>query len=305
MFVPPTRRLIPALLAVIVSAALIAVPGCGGETTPDAPAEPTATPSIEPSTTPTLPDEDGSAETTAAPASPQYVNVYLARGETLGVSRRQIPATKAVATAAMRELLLGPTGTEDENGLHTEIPLSAKLHSVSISKGVATVDLSPEAEDGGGSLSVRMRLAQIVFTLTQFRTVDSVRFLVDGKAVTTFSSEGIVVDRPQTRADYGDVLPAVLVESPVPEENVTSPLRITGMGNTFEGTFIIQLKDPTGKVIHEAPETAGAMGEWKSFVLTVPFDTEHTGIGTLTVYTLSAKDGTREDIVAIPIKMTR
>ena len=56
-----------------------------------------------------------------------------------------------------------------------------------------------------------------------FPTVESVEFRLDGQPVTTFSSEGIVLDGPQTRADYEDVTPAILVETPAPFETVTDP----------------------------------------------------------------------------------
>ena len=41
-----------------------------------------------------------------------------------------------------------------------------------------------------------MRLAQVVYTVTQFDTVKSVRFHLDGEPVDVFSGEGIVLDKP-------------------------------------------------------------------------------------------------------------
>ncbi len=252
-----------------------------------------------------LPEDDGSSEPTATPPAPQYVNVYFARGDVLGVSRRQIPATKAVATAAMRELLLGPTGLEGEYGLHSEIPVGTDLNTITIRDHVATVDLSGEYESGGGSLSMQMRLAQVVFTLTQFSTVDSVAFKLDGSPVDVFSGEGVVLNAPQSRADYGNVLPAVLVEDPTPGITIANPLRIRGMANAFEGTFLIEIRDPTGRTIVDTFATAGAMGEWKAFDIKIPYTTDHTGIGTLIIYTESPMDGSRTDVVELPVKMIK
>jgi len=50
-------------------------------------------------------------------------------------------------------------------------------------KGVARVDLSSDFETGGSSRSLQLRLAQVVYTLTQFPTVSAVRFSVDGTPV--------------------------------------------------------------------------------------------------------------------------
>ena len=67
---------------------------------------------------------------------------------------------------------------------------------------------------GGGSLSMLTRLAQVVFTLTQFPQIDAVVFRIEGQRVTVFSGEGIALDRAQTRADSENVLPAIFVDGP-------------------------------------------------------------------------------------------
>ena len=72
-------------------------------------------------------------------------------------------------------------------------------------------------------------LAQIVYTLTQFPTVESVE--IDGESY--------------TRADFEEQTPSVLVESPLPFEEVTSPLRATGTANTFEATSTTSSPTPT------------------------------------------------------------
>jgi spore germination protein GerM len=53
-----------------------------------------------------------------------------------------------------------------------------------------------------------LRLAQVVYTLMQFPSVKAVNFSLDGKPVTVFGSEGIVLDHPQERSDYEDVAPS-------------------------------------------------------------------------------------------------
>src|SRR4051812_18060442 len=78
---------------------------------------------------------------------------------------RDVPATKAIATAAMTALLGGPTSQEQSSRISTVIPAGTQLLGLTIANGVATVDLSREFESGGGSASVLGRLAQVVYTL--------------------------------------------------------------------------------------------------------------------------------------------
>jgi hypothetical protein len=293
--------LIGALAAGVLIGKGTVEPGGGKTTEPTPTVE--ATGSAEP--TAALPADDGSADSAVDVTQPQFVKVFFARGDKLGVSLRQIPPTKAVATAAMQALLLGPTGEEDEFGLHSEIPVGTKLRSVSIKSGVATVDLSNGFDDGGGTLSVTMRLAQVVHTLTQFKTVTSVVFKMDGTLVSIFTGEGFILDDPQKRSDYEDVSPAILVESPTPAVTVKSPLRISGTANTFEATFVINITDPDGLIIAEKVVTAtSGSGTRGTFDVSVPFETSRTGLGALIVFERSAMDGSQINVVEIPLKMT-
>ncbi|MBP6976514.1 GerMN domain-containing protein, partial [Candidatus Dojkabacteria bacterium] len=58
-----------------------------------------------------------------------------------------------------------------------------EILSLSISKGVAYVDLSNELQEGvGGSCKVTSIRAQITETLKQFSTVDSVVISIEGES---------------------------------------------------------------------------------------------------------------------------
>ena len=72
----------------------------------------------------------------------------------------------------MEDLLAGPNPLEARAGVTTVIPAGTRLLGLTISKGVATVDLSSEFESGGGSASMFARLAQVACTLDQFPTLD-------------------------------------------------------------------------------------------------------------------------------------
>lgn len=208
--------------------------------------------------------------------------------------------------AVIEELLAGPT-TDETAGLptiSTAIPTGTAVWSVEVSGGLATVDLSGRFDDGGGSLSMFARLAQVVYTLTRLPDVDEVTFALDGDPVTVFSSEGIMLDGPQTRDDYTDLLPPIFVDSPAWGEPVTSPIHVTGLSNVFEATSQVMLTDDDGLPLHEGTVTAtcgtGCWGEWQT---DITYTVDRDQVGALIVWEYSAKDGSRVNIREYPIQL--
>jgi len=249
------------VLAALGAALVLLVAGCGGD---------------EETTTDT--------GTTTAPAETTKLRVYWLRDGKVWPALREIGQTDALAQAALDELLAGPTEQEGADlQSTTAIPEDVEGVVASIEDGVAAVELSVDLPDEP--------LAQVVYTLTQFVTVESVN--VQGNTL--------------TRADFEDLTPAILVESPLAFEDVTSPLRVTGTANTFEATFSYELTDTDGLIVDENFVTAtsgtGTRGtfDFTTEPYTVPFD----GVGALIVFELSAKDGSRINLVEIPLRMTR
>jgi germination protein M len=195
----------------------------------------------------------GSDTTLPAPAS---LEVWFARGDELVSVRRTHEATPRVATAAIGGLLGGPTRAERASGLQTAIPAGTRLRGISIDRGVATIDLTSEYQSGGGSLSMQVRLGQVVYTLTQFPTVKSVSFRLDGTPVNVFSSEGIVLSHPVGRGDYKDLLPPIVVSQPAPGSRVTSPMTVSGSANVFEANVTVRVLDADGRVVGKTFTTA-------------------------------------------------
>jgi hypothetical protein len=231
------------------------------------------------------------------------VSVYFMRGQFVGSAHRAFPATNAPARAALTQLLSGPTSAERRAGLHTQLPPGTKLLGLTISDGVATVDLSAPFAAGGAVLGDRGRLAQVVYTLTQFPTVNGVRFRVDGDPVTFRSGEGQVQTRPQTRSSFEDVTPAIFVELPAVGDQVGSPLLIQGTANTFEAQFFARVRDADGKTLTNSSimATSGS-GTRGTFNEAIDFSTTSPTI-TLEVYESSAADGSEINLVRIPLKL--
>ena len=217
--------------------------------------------------------------------------LYFLRDGTIAPVRREIAASAEPEQAALAALLEGPTVDEAMGDLATAIPAGTKLLDLSIDDGIATVDLDGTFDDGGGSASMQGRVAQVVATLTRFPSVMKVAFRLDGEPVEAIGGEGVVVDPPIGRLEIEDQTPQILIESPLPGDTVTSPVRLRGTANVFEANVSIEAKDETGTVILEAFTTAtsgtGTRGTFDT-KLNLP-----TASGTITIVTFeaSAEDG--------------
>lgn len=295
-----------ALLAVLVGA-------CGGVDVvgPVTTAASTTTTQAAPATTPTTPVADTSTTSTTVPAEEASLVVYFLApgGETrvrpgpfLVPVHRTVPKTQAVARAALNELLAGPTAAEQDAELSSAVPSDTLLLDVAISDGLATVDLSGAFDSGGGTFSQMARLAQVVYTVTQFSTVDRVEFRLDGQPVEVFSSEGIVLDGPVARDDYLDLVPLIMVERPAYGGTLGSKARITGTAAVFEAVFYMKVTGRDGDVLAEPPYVMTDEGAgWGSFDVTLDLDIIDAGWGTLTVWNASAEDGSIVGLRKYPV----
>jgi hypothetical protein len=200
------------------------------------------------------------------------VRIYLLRGERLTVTHRQVEGP-AVLNNALTALLEGPTESERAAGLHTEIPDGTTLRDVKLAAGLATVDLSRDYESGGGTLSMTARLAQVIFTATQFDNSDEVLFWLDGAPVEVFGGEGIVLGDAQQRHDVDwDLTKGIIIDTPRPGAAVASPIIVTGEGDVFEGDFPIEVRRDGERIGDVAIVFAGAWGNWADFETAISVD---------------------------------
>jgi spore germination protein GerM len=219
---------------------------------------------------------------------------------------REAPESGIEAETVMTLLLEGPNSGETSGvpPISTAIPDGTSLLGVTVESGLATVDLSGEYDDGGGSFGMFARLAQVVYTLTRLPDVEEVAFSVDGTPVTTFSSEGIELDGPQSREDYYDLLPPVFVDSPAWGQPVTSPVSVFGLSNVFEAVSQVMLTDDDGLPLFEDHVMAtcgtGCWGEWS---VDITYDVDREQFGALIVWEISAKDGSQVNVREYPVML--
>lgn len=292
---PRPRWSTGAYLAAIVLLAAVLV-GCGSEGDDGASSSSTTGPPASSTTS----GAAGATTMTAGAGAAAEVRVYFTRDEKVATGGETV-ATPAVARGALEALLAGPDGTEADAGLATEIPEGVEILGVDIAGGTATVDLSSGFASGGGSLSMQLRVAQVVFTLTQFASVDEVDVHLDGEAVDGIGGEG-VPSEDLTRADFEAVTPLILVESPVPGATVTSPVALSGLSNTFEANVRFTVTAADGTVVADGFTTATAgTGTWGTFSVSVPLDGSPSGAGTVTAFEESAEDGSRVNVYDVPV----
>ncbi len=296
--------------SLLVATAFLVACAPSGTTTPGAAQSPAATPapatvapSPSPSPTPAASDSDDAPRTRRV-----TFRVYLGRGEHVQPVYRTAAYTKGVLGAAIRSLLAGPTAAEKAGGIGTVIPEGTALRGISVKGGVATIDLTSRYQSGGGTLSMTIRLAQVVYTATQFPGVSGVLFKLDGKRIKALGGEGIIVDTPQRRSDFESSAPPVLVEAPSwgqPVDDSAASIRIRGTSNVFEAVHNLEIVDRSGRVRARrrvmASSGTGTRGTW---VATVPGRAFDHGPSRIRVFTLSPKDGSREDVLEIPVTLS-
>ncbi|HYH92676.1 MAG TPA: GerMN domain-containing protein [Candidatus Saccharimonadales bacterium] len=301
------------------------VTGGGSDQTPE-PSDDTApepSPAIDPTPTPTpagprtstppatpVLTKAPSSVPTATPVGTMVVRAYYVLAGKPGVeglvpTLREVPKSVATSRAAIEALLDGGPIHDAYPSVSTAIPVGTRLLDVAISNGVATVDLSSAFTSGGGSASMQYRLGQVVYTLTQFSSVKSVLFKVEGKALTTLGGEGLVLDGPQSRFDHESLLPEIFVDRPAFGAAIGNPARVTGNSNVFEATLRVAILDGSGTSLVDKMVTAtcgsGCRG---TFDVTLPYAVGKAQWGTLRVYYGSAMDGSPQGIRDYPVWLT-
>jgi hypothetical protein len=221
-------------------------------------------------------------ETTASTVpneAPAALTVFFLRDGKVAPATRSTVVGSDLPAAAVQALLEGPT--PNDVGYATAIPESIEAGSTELAGDTVIVGLIPEPKDPAAR-------AQIVYTLTALPNVKRVSF-----------GGG----NPVGRKAFEKQTPAILVESPLPGEQVEPGFDVTGTANTFEATFNYELLGASGKVLSKNFVTAtSGSGTRGTFAFTVPYEAEPQA-GRLRVFELSAADGSRINETEIPLRL--
>jgi Immunoglobulin-like domain of bacterial spore germination/Sporulation and spore germination len=255
-------------------------------------------------TTPASASPTAAPSPTPAPTGSTIVRAYFMLGSFtdnpgLVPVLRTVPDPKAVASAAMNALLAGPNVAEMSvsPAMYTSIPAGTRVLDLSIADGVATVNLSTEFRGALASFQGSVAYAQVVYTLTQFSTVNMVRIEIDG------ASQGGAIGRSDFQVM--GILPAIFVDRPAWGAAAGNPARIGGLANVFEATFRAQILDGKGTVLADQQVMASCgTGCWGSFLAELAYSVDTAQYGTLRVFNLSARDGSVENLTEYRVWLT-
>ena len=95
---------------------------------------------------------------------------------------------------------------------------------------------------------------------------------------------------------------AIVVRTPLPGDEVVSPVTIAGSADVFEATVSIVILDASGQELAATFATAtcgtGCRGRYSA---ALSFFTETRQSGTIAVFESSAEDGSARNVVTIPV----
>lgn len=95
---------------------------------------------------------------------------------------RKVPATSGILKVALDELIKGPL-PEEEGKLGPVIPATAKVNGAIIEDRVAIIDFNKAliTDHSGGTLGGSITMQALVFTASQFESIDGVLVTVEGQ----------------------------------------------------------------------------------------------------------------------------
>lgn len=141
---------------------------------------------------------------TAVPSTRKATLYFVSVGSDGSINRksvvRELPKSDSPLTDAIKALLAGPIPSE--GSVRNLVPNGTKLIGASVKDGVATLNFNDAFEFNAvgveGSIA---QLMQIVYTATEFSTVKSVQFLIEGEK-REYLTEGIWIGSPLSRSSF-------------------------------------------------------------------------------------------------------
>ncbi|MBA1336656.1 MAG: hypothetical protein HPY66_3091 [Firmicutes bacterium] len=115
---------------------------------------------------------------------------------------RSIVWKEGIARTALEKIIEDGQDSDiaQHMGLYSAIPADTKILGLTIRDGLAKIDLSGEALDYASAEEEELMVQSVVYTLTEFNTVDEVQFMFEGKTLESLAF-GTRVSNPIARED--------------------------------------------------------------------------------------------------------
>lgn len=137
---------------------------------------------------------------------PEEGTVYLVREGRL--VERRLPLQGEIESLPGALLVALFTVPVEGRRVHSAIPPGTTLNAVTIEESVATVDVTSTFEAQPSERSLALRVAQVVYTLTQQGlAIVSVEFVIDGEQTSVTDPRGQPLFGPVFRQDYSQFAP--------------------------------------------------------------------------------------------------
>lgn len=236
----------------------------------------------------TSPPPSGTPAATVANVPIYYLGATKA-GPMLYREYHRIPvgdgSTAAKIKAALAQMLDGRTAYDSDYS--SQWPASAAVRGVTVSGGVATVDLSGATVNAKEPVGNRAAVQQLIWTATAFTGGTGVKLLFDGAPRTTLWGT-VNVAGTLHRAAADTTLAPVWVIDPQAKSVSGTSVTVHLAGIVFEGTIQLRIRNSSGTVIKQQTVqlTVGAPAQGTATVhLTLA-----PGSYTVEAYEVSLKD---------------
>ena len=173
------------------------------EVTPEVPEEEPAAEEEEQSEAAEEPGEEPAPDYKYRNAKLYFIDVDDSGVITLQAVVRSVPFLDSPLTETMQALLEGMKPTELNMELINLIPDNTELLSIRVESGVAYINFNESFRFNSlGKEGYVAQLKQVVYTATEFSTVDSVQILIQGERFDYLGPEGVFIGRPLTRSSF-------------------------------------------------------------------------------------------------------
>lgn len=113
---------------------------------------------------------------------------------------RTINYTSTPLRKTMESLITGPERSDLNKGLLNLIPKDTTIESIKISQGIAFLDFNESFRYNSlGIEGYKAQLMQIVYTATEFSSVEKIQILINGKKYDYLGAEGVFIGEPINR----------------------------------------------------------------------------------------------------------